>query len=156
MPSFSFTPVVKKGVENKPKTSNNIRVDVRGIVVIDLNGIYTVKVDNDNYPISSKNFSCKGKMVVYSQTLTKLSGRLVYIRTEDNAVELPKNAYLPFCVGALVSGNIIVGNIFDIKKVAIDNKNPDAIEAMRFYRNNYEIIQENRLKHYYEQINTSK
>lgn len=158
MPSFSFS-IVNKKKDKAKKESNIVKKYVIGVVVIDINGIYSVKVDNNFYSINSKNYSCKGKMMVYCQTLTELSNRLIYIRTEDNCVELPKNAYLPFTVGCMVLGNLIknITNniIFDIKRVIIDNNNIDAKEAMKFYKLNYNIIQENR-KRYYEQINSCK
>lgn len=151
MPTFNFSPIKKKK-DKVHKESNIVFENIKGIVVININGVYSIKVDNNYYSINSKNYSCKGKMIVYSQELTELSKRLIYIRTEDDCVELPHNAYLPFTVGCMVLGNIIkhITNnlIFDIKRVIIDNNNIEAKEAMKFYKENYTEIQANRKKNY--------
>lgn len=152
MPSFDFSIITKKKDKVK-KESNIIKKDTIGVIFIDINGIYSVKVDNDFYPINPNNYTCKGKMIVYSQELTESFRRLIYIRTEDSCVKLPRNAYLPFTVGCSVLGNIIKNifnklPIFDIKRVIIDDDKEDAKEAIKFYKLNYDIIQRNRkIKH---------
>lgn len=148
MPSFSFS-IVKKKYKTKHE-SNIIISNVKGVVFINIEGKYTVKILNEYYPIHHSNYTCKGKPIVYSQKLTDLSQRLIYVRTEDDAVELPHHAYLPFTVGCIVLGNVIKGignsHIFYIKRVSIDPNNEESKIAMKFYKDNYEVIQKNRME----------
>lgn len=148
MPSFDFSLVKKES--NKRKTSNNIKKyevvekDVVGIVWIDINANYYVKINDKRYNIDTECYSCKGKDKVYAQGIDD-KRRICIIRNIDEYVECNPNLYLPFAPGCIVSGNIIINRfsnskVFYIKKTWINLDNDDAHEALAFYKEHYKEI----------------
>lgn len=146
MPSFNFLPVNgNKAKRNAKKSykSNILIKNVIGIVWIDRKAEYYVLVNNvDKYYIHSSCYSCVGKSQLYRQGNFDKSN-LVYIRLYDNLVECDRYCWLPFGVGCIVKGNVILENnikYFIIKHcdIALDNK--PSHEAMEFYLNNIEEI----------------
>lgn len=148
MPSFDFSVVKKES--NKRKTSNNIKKyevvekDVVGIVWIDINANYYVKINDKHYNIDTECYSCKGKDKVYAQGIDNKQ-RICIIRNIDEYVECNPNLYLPFASGCIVSGNIIINRfsnskVFYIKKTWTNFDNDDAHEALSFYKEHYKEI----------------
>lgn len=153
MPSFSFSIVEKvvkvkhkKSVESKDKILSK---DVYGVVFIDLEGNYTVKVNGKNYEIKPKCFNTQGVEKLYFQRLSKDGYREIVARPLDLCFKTDEKHYLPFNVGCEVLGNIIERHttkkiFFDITKVEQYSSNPDCKVALHFYKENYETIQNNR------------
>ena len=148
MPSFNFS--IVKNESNKRKTYNNtkkyevVKKDVIGVVWIDINANYYIKVNNKFYNINSECYSCKGKDMIYAQGYDD-KNRICIIRNPEKCTECNHNLYLPFAPGCIVSGDIIINNpltdkIFNIKKVWIDINNDDAHEALAFYKEHYKEI----------------
>lgn len=148
MPSFNFS--IVKNESNKRKTYNNtkkyevVKKDVVGVVWIDINANYYIKVNNKFYNINSECYSCKGKDMIYAQGYDD-KNRICIIRSPEKCIECNHNLYLPFAPGCIVSGDIIINNpltakIFNIKEVWIDINNDDAHEALAFYKEHYKEI----------------
>ncbi len=146
MPSFDFS-LVKKESNNR-KTSNNINKyevvekNVMGVVHIDINANYYVKINNRYYNINSECYSCKGKNMIYAQGYDD-KHRVCIIRSPGEYTECNHNLYLPFAPGCIVSGDIIKQNgtkVFLIKKVWTDLLDNDSHEALNFYREHYKEI----------------
>lgn len=148
MPSFDFSLVKKES--NKRKTSNNINKydvvekNVIGVVHIDINANYYVKINDRYYNINSECYSCKGKNMIYAQGYDD-KRRICIIHSPGEYTECNHNLYLPFAPGCIVSGDIIINHpltakIFNIKKVWIDFNNDDAHEALAFYKEHYKEI----------------
>lgn len=148
MPSFDFSLVRKE--TNKRKTSNNtnkyevIEKNILGVICIDINANYYVKVDNKCYNINSECYSCKGKNIIYAQGVND-KRRICIIRNSGEYLECNHNLYLPFAPGCIVSGDIIINHpltakIFNIKKIWIDLDNDVAHEALAFYKEHYKEI----------------
>lgn len=79
---------------------------------------------NKLYNIYSKDFSCKDKEYIYSDTLDKNGRRIMYNRSESNTNKIL--GFMPFAAGVIVNGNIIFDKIlkqevFHIKKTYIQN-----------------------------------
>lgn len=157
MPTFDFSISKRKEVKSKKSynTSESSIIEqlVRGVVCITLDACYKVKVDDIYYSIMSKNFSCKGVSKVYRQLLDKNKQRVLYVRLDDNKCELGHNLYLPFAPGCIVIGNILEHRltktrVFNIKKVLIDYDDIESQKAIKFYRDNYDIIQEKLISKY--------
>jgi len=148
MPFFSFNVTPKqKQHEHKTKIRDKWVIldnDIEGIVIIDNNANYYILLDNDTFiPILESNYNCKGHITIYSQFLYyKDLSRIIYHRTEFNKYESFPN--LPFCVGAIVNGDVIFNNDtalkrFNIKRCFIDNTNTRAIAIFKQFKNNYNI-----------------
>lgn len=148
MPSFSFT-VAPKAKKKRATNTNTFKTEILkkniiGIVWIDINAKYSVKVDDNTYKIHPKCFSCKGKRNIYLQEHTE-KGRVCYIRDADSRVERNTCNFLPFAPGCIVSGNIVYSNLldityFDIKKVDYNYSSREAHNALAFYRKHQEEI----------------
>lgn len=154
MPSFSFAPVEKKvnKVKEKKLVDNRVKIlkkNVYGVVFIDIEGNYSVKVDNVYYKIEPKCFKTQGVEKLYLQRLSKDGHREIFARPLDFCFKVDEKHYLPFNVGCEVLGNIEENNItknifFNILKVEQYSPNPDCKIALNFYKENYETIQNNR------------
>lgn len=154
MPSFNFN-IVKRVNNNCKKLSTSkyeIKYkNVQGVVFIDIDANYSVKVDNKYYPIRPSNFNTKGVTDIYSQFLNEKNQIVLYIRDVNNTPRVSKHCYLPFGVSCIVVGDVVCYKytsilIFDIKKVYINYDNLDAKQAIKFYRDNYSVIQNNLMK----------
>ena len=153
MPSFSFTPVKKEiKVAKKKSVENNIEVlskEAIGIVFIDINGDYTVKVNSENYKIHKDCYNTQNVPKIYLQRLSKDGYREIFVRPLDFAPKTDNKHYLPFTVGCEVIGKIIKNKItfetyFYINECNIIHNDPDAKQALQFYKDNYDTIQKNR------------
>ena len=149
MPVFSFSPVNKPS-KSKTNTSSStkyetITPDVTGVVFMNLQGKYKVNVDKTLYNIAIEDYSCKGVVEIYEQTLVDNLTRVRHIRSERDRDDRDKTMYLPFTAGCCVNGRIVkhrtTGEIFvKIKKVFLDADNELARDAIKFYRDNYVVI----------------
>lgn len=150
MPEFNFkVQVVTKiptGRKSKYKIitkTENVHVNIEGVVYINMNGSYYVKCEYGEFPIHPDCFSVAGVKVVYPKRL--LDGRRYLIR-RDEYYGLPDiNGYLPFSPGCKVKGNVVHNSIinlsfFKIKKVWEDDCDEECIAASRFYREHYNEI----------------
>lgn len=154
MPSFSFTPVEKKvsKVKDKKLVDNKVKIlkkNVYGVVFIDIDGNYSVKVDNVYHNINPKCFNTQGVEKLYLQRLSKDGYKEILARPLNFCFKSDEKHYLPFNVGCEVLGNVEENNItknisFNILKVEQYSSNPDCKIALNFYKENYETIQNNR------------
>lgn len=154
MPSFSFTPVKKeiKVAKHKKSVDDTIEVLVKnltGIVFIDINGDYSVKVNGNNYNIHKDCYNTQGVSKIYLQRLSKDGYREIFVRPLDFAPKTDEKHYLPFTVGCEVCGKLIKNKItsevyFYINEVNMIHNDIEAKQALQFYKDNYDTIQKNR------------
>lgn len=143
--SFSFTH--KDKTKNRTIKSSNkyeiVEENLEGVVVIDLNANYGVKINNITFNIAPECFSIKKKKNVYHKLY---NGRLLYIRLDTNK-KLNEVYWCPFAPGCIVNGNIVKDKIgklyFKIKDVHIDILDEVSNEAFRFYIDNINEINKN-------------
>ena len=151
MPTFSFFEVTVKKERTVKKESSDtgkytiIQKNIDGIVHISIEGNYYVKVFDKTYNITSENYTCEGMPYVYAQQLDVNGHRMMLSRADVNANKLPKQ-YLPFAPGIKVYGNIVKNNytteiMFKIKKICYDEHTNEGLDALQFYKKNYEVIQ---------------
>ena len=84
------------------------------------------------------------------QELEKKSIRNIYIRCDNLNQELDILYYLPFCVGCIVKGNIVINNYdkqqyFDIKESYIDYEDDKAANIFKEYKDNYDKLNQARI-----------
>ena len=156
--SFSFSHKYKtKNVVNKNyKDYEVIEKDVIGVVFIDINANYSVKVNNFKFDIKPECFEIKKQKNLYHKLY---NGRLLYIRYDTNK-KLSSAYWCPFAPGCSVIGNIVRNKLnktyFQIKTIWNDNTNNDAIDAFKFYIDNIEEINKNMKIKIMEEINGIK
>lgn len=147
MPTFDFS-IPKKKTKNRkkakgPKLYKVIEQNVTGIVWINKNAEFTVKVNSANsYEIHKDCYSCKGKDKIYTRHLDN-NHRVCVIRNPDCRTECNTDCYLPFAPGCVVSGDIVINGFvkqFYIKKCWTELENNDAISALNYYKENYNVI----------------
>lgn len=160
--NFKFTAVAKKRKATSGLSSPSNVQKLVGVVRIDENAHYCVRVyknlnEHIDYEISQKSFTCKGKEIVWK--FEKGSKRIVQIiRTPNNLCELSYH-YKPFKPGSIVKGYINSLGSFEILKVKYANLEEytrddiiektsmlcynDVIAAQKFYEEHLEEIQEN-------------
>ena len=122
----------------------------KGIIFIDKDGSYKVLMEDNIIPIKQECFTCKGSSNIYMQELEKKSIRNIYIRCDNLNQELDILYYLPFCVGCIVKGNIVVNNYdkqqyFDIKESYIDYEDDKAANIFKEYKDNYDELNQARI-----------
>lgn len=149
MPTFDFFKVTTKKERVVKKNSTDgkysvIQKNLDGIVHIDIEANYYVKVFDKTYPIISENYDCKNIPEVYAQGLDEKGHRMLWIRNNINSQSLPKQ-YLPFAPGIKVYGNIVLNNytkqeMFKIKKICYDEHTNEGYDALKFYKDNYDTI----------------
>lgn len=145
MPIFNLSIIKKKKSINK--RSNRYTIDIKnviGVVHIDVRANYYIVYNDTKYDITDKSYSCKGKQIVYPLIHVE-ANRLVYIRNISDLCELNPLYYLPFNVGCIVKGDIIVNNdtkeqLFDIKKCYTERNNYECIKAINFYKEHKDEI----------------
>lgn len=151
MPTFDFSVSVKKNNKGKYKViKEKYTIKVRkakGIVFIDKDGSYKVLIEDNIIPIKQECFTCKGASNIYMQELEKKSIRNIYIRCDNLNQELDTLYYLPFCVGCIVKGNIVVtitinNNILILKKVILTTRTIKQLISLK----NIKIIMINLIK----------
>ncbi len=151
MPIISFAVTAnKKSNIKKAKTKGRYSIlehKVLGVVTIDINSNYFV----NGLAIVPENYTCEGFTKLYYQGLQDKQ-RVMYIRDNiDKNISCNINNYLPFTVGCCVKGDIVENlythiKFFYIKKVFIDYDNIESQNALKFYRDNYDEIMENKRK----------
>ena len=146
MPYFDFSLPKKK--EKRTTVKNNLRYkvlekNVEGVVWIDDKGELTVRVLPDKrYSIHNDSYSCKGKKNIYA---LRLENRRVVciIRNAGEYFECNRDIFLPFAVGSIVKGNVVMIGFdkqFVIKDCWTDLNNDDSHLAREYYRDNYDTI----------------
>lgn len=143
--SFSFN--YKDKTKTKKITNYNkyeiVEEELKGVVFIDINGDYYIKVNTINFPIKSECYNINKSKNVYHRLY---NGRLLYIRT-DTEKELSNHWWIPFAPGCNVSGNIVKNRLgktfFDIKKIWTNVHDEIATSAYKFYIDNIEEINKN-------------
>lgn len=149
MPTFDFS-LPKKKDGKRTTTKNNSRSEiilkgVKGIVWCDENAKYSVDIgDGFMYPIHSSCFSCKGHACIYRRGVP-FKDRFVYIRNVGEYNERNINHYLPFAPGCVVIGNLVksslsISPLFVIKNCWIELDNEKSHEAIIFYKEHIEEI----------------
>lgn len=150
MPSFNFSinkKVNKKTIINK---DNIIIKDVQGVVWIKEDGTYYINVSEKKakglYNIHPKCYSCKGHNTLYRRCVP-IKQRYIYIKSSDSYSQQSNYFFLPFDVGCTVIGDIIKNNItsvyfFVIKKCFIDFTNDESKNAILFYKEHINKINE--------------
>lgn len=149
MPFFDFTISKKSKGKNKITKNNTYSIvskNINGVVTININGNYFVKVDTTEYSIIPESYSCKNRILIFFKILSDINQRILWIRNIDNLQELNTDVYLPFAPGVCVKGDILKINsklMFRINKVYIDYNNDEANVALKFWKDNYKLINNN-------------
>lgn len=120
---FKFKPVVLKKIVEKISV---IQSKVEGLLIIK-DGVYYVKYNNKDYPITEKSYKTKGKRIIYSKTKDRYNNYVKIIRTSDTAFDVGTNHYLPFRVGLIAKGKLIQDS-FNIKFHVVSCYNPSSME----------------------------
>lgn len=150
MPMFNFAAASKAKVAKKKSSDSTVykivEKDVIGVVHVTIDAKWHVRTDAKDYTIAKESYNSKDKCVVFKTILVN-GRRWQWIRLRDKANKLNELLWLPFAVGCIVKGNILHSDkyggvtVFKIKKVYIDYNDWAAIKAMRFYRDNIEVIE---------------
>lgn len=146
MPSFDFNFAPKKSKRKTAKSNSGTEIiesNVIGCVWVDCNGSYTVKVNDTHYKISKDSYNCKGKQVIYRHGEGDRA-RFAFVRAIDNMWS-SHNIWLPFTVGSIVKGNIVVVHPFNftyfvIKRIGVGYKNEHTKAALEYYRKHIKEI----------------
>lgn len=145
MPTFNFSLANKESSKRKTSTIEVIKKNIKGIVWIDKKANYSVCVDNFSYSIDYKCFSCKDKERIYRQGEYD-KNRVVYVRAVDSCFECNPNFWLPFGVGCVVIGDLIVSpynnneKLFVIKECYVDINDEESHKAMSYYKEHIKEI----------------
>lgn len=148
---FDFTPIVSKKKQSVRKDTYSqgkysvVGKEYEGIVCISLDGNYYVRIEDQTYNIISENYNTENVSKVYLQKLDSNGQRILLIRSLLVNKKI-SNVYLPFAPGIYVIGDIVVNNytkeiMFNIKKILHDDKDNGCHQALKFYQDNYDIIQ---------------
>lgn len=147
MPYFNFSlpqKATKKRVKNSLSTEV-IEKNVAGVVWVNRDATYYVKVLGKVYHFTNESFSCKGRQFIFHTFRDK--NRYCVVRGADDKQELDTRYWRPFAAGCIVSGDIILNEdnqeVFDVKKIFIDLVDEESHEALESYRRNYDEIKEN-------------
>lgn len=144
MPTFNFSIIKKESDKRKTSSKKVLEKNVKGIIWIDENAIYSVDINGTRYPIDIKCFSCKGKERIYRQGEYD-KNRFVHIRTSDLCSECNPNFWLPFGVGCIVSGDLVSNHsvydkVFVIKDCYTDTNDEKSHAALSYYREHLKEI----------------
>lgn len=151
MPTFDFS-IQKKRKTVKCNNRNKIILrKVKGIVWIDEKGKYSVAITDENnvttkYPIHPDCYSCRHHAQIYKRGVS-FENRHVYIRVGGEYHEKSSNDYLPFDPGCIVIGNVVkspinINPVFIIKDCWVEFDNPLSHEAVLFYKEHIDKINE--------------
>lgn len=151
MPTFDFS-IQKKRKTTKCNNRNKIILrKVKGIVWIDEKGKYSVAITDDNnvttkYPIHPDCYSCRHHAQIYKRGVS-FKNRHVYIRVGGEYHEKSSNDYLPFDPGCIVIGNVVkspinINPVFVIKDCWVEFDNSLSHEAVLFYKEHIDKINE--------------
>lgn len=131
-----------------------IEQNIKAVVDITDSLLYIASIENGkNYIIHKSSYKCKNKQIIYSQLLVgEYKHRLIIHRIPSYCIE--HRPYLPFAVGCIVIGDIILNQAnnvyyFRIKKCYIDNDDCFAQTITKRFRNNYnKELEERIIQHY--------
>lgn len=150
MPFISFK------ITNKGNTKRNIidilEKGVKGIIHINNNAnYYVILEDNSKLDIYYKSFNCKDKEKIYQRITPSIHRVCIYRKLPYQKCETNHLFYIPFSVGFVAEGDIIMDNIlhkkmFNIKRAYNEHGNIKCKEAFNYYKNNKEIIDKALLK----------
>ena len=106
--------------------------------------------NGEKLDIYHKSYNCKDKENIYLRVTPDIH-RVCIMRRKENRSEVNNLFYLPFAVGHLAVGDVIIDNItnrklFHIKKSAPDKYNAYCYEALQYYKANKDIIDKAILK----------
>lgn len=141
-------PKKKDGKKKTAKSNSGSKVilkNVKGIVWCDEKAEYNVDIgDGFIYPIHRSCFSCKGYARIYRRGVP-FKDRYVYIRNIEEYYECNINHYLPFAPGCIVLGDLVktpfsISPLFIIKDCWIELDNEKSHEAIVFYKEHIEEI----------------
>lgn len=147
MITFNFSPIVKKKSNNvKPKESNIVEKDVRGVIHITLEGQYYIPLKETIYYIAKDCYDCKGKNVLFYKGL--VDGNNIKVIKLDKFILSDYTNYLPFTVGCYVKGNLIRENsttkFFITRLIKYDETiKIERVNAIKFFKEHYDEIWQN-------------
>ena len=154
MPSFDFSLPKKKVSQRNTSKNNNlnkiIKKNVTGVIWINSDAEYTVSINEGGvsfkYPIHYDCYSCKGHARIYRRGVP-FKDRYVYIRSAGEYGEQNLNSYLPFAPGCVVLGDLVktpinVSPLFIIKDCWTELNNEESHDALMFYKEHIDEINE--------------
>ena len=148
MPKFNFSvskkETVKKKSSDNSKLYETVENNVKGVVFIDIEGLYTVRYNGKDYNLTENSYNCKNHYIIYRRGYLDDNNKNSCIIREDNkSIEAKHINYLPFAPGCIVIGNIIQNGfktLFEFSKVCFGEGNSDSTEARQFYIANSKTI----------------
>lgn len=153
MPTFDFSfKSTNKNKSYSPKSKNNTIIYKNIKCVIDLTDDLRYVAFSENnaiYAIHPDCYNCKGHNRIYSQLLHGVNKqRVIICRVNDDS----KNhyPYLPFAVGCVVIGDVIINSkdnkeYFKISKCYIDYSYSFAVQIFNNFKNRYNYELENKI-----------
>lgn len=158
MPLWNFSkPAKVSRRKNKiPKSIAVMEKNIKAVVNLNDSLLYSaIFEDGRNILIHKSCYKCKGKQTIYSQCLVgKYKQRLMIHRIPDYCIE--HRPYLPFAVGCVIEGDIILNQetivfYFKIKKCYIDPDNWFADRITKEFRDRYnKELEDKIIQHYTE------
>lgn len=156
MPRWNFSISPQKN-KNKTRKSKGYIIEILNAkAVVDINNrlLYIACFeDGRRFLIHKDCYKCKNKQVIYSQCLVgEFKQRLIIHRIPSYCIE--HRPYLPFAVGCVIEGDVIVNQdtlirYFKIKKCYIDSNNKFADAITRSFREIYDDELEQRIVQHY-------
>lgn len=152
MPNFDIKTTFNSKTKKNIKEVTVLEKNVRAAIYVDLHNRYYVKLitNGEKLDIYHKSYNCKDKENIYLRVTPDIH-RVCIMRRKENRSEVNNLFYLPFAVGHLAVGDVIIDNItnrklFHIKKSTSDKYNAYCYEAFQYYKANKDIIDKAILK----------
>lgn len=146
MAFFNFN-VQEKATKKKNKDNllrKVIEKNVAGVVWVNRDASYKVKIAGKVYDFTQESYSCKGRQFVFHTFKDK--NRYCHVRNPDKRDECDTRYWRPFTAGCIVLGNIVSEDgkeLFDVKDITIDLQDHESHDALEYFRRNYDEIKEN-------------
>ena len=146
MPNFDIKTTFNSKTKKSIKEVTVLEKNVRAAIYVDLHNRYYVKLitNGEKLDIYHKSYKCKDKENIYMR-VTPTNNRVCIIRSISDRHECNNLFYLPFAVGHLAIGDIVLDNITNKKMFYIKKSIPDKFakytdDAFEYYKAHKETI----------------
>lgn len=146
MPKLDFNKFNYSKTNNTKKEVTVLESKIQAAIYVDKKANYSVKLisTGEVLPLYYKSYKCKDKENIYMR-VTPTNNRVCIIRSASDRHECNNLFYLPFAVGHLAIGDIILDNITNKKMFYIKKSTPDKFakytdDAFEYYKAHKETI----------------